>query len=184
MKTTVLSPLAVVLLTTGVLAQEAGLSRLPAVEARFEQVDTRFTLLEEENAKLRERLEILEDATCGCDICDCACICPGITFSIDWLYWQLHQDGLDYATWHNTGVPAVSYDQHSVNVGRDSGVRSRICYLMVNGWELAFAYTYFHTSGIGPRITRPPFPMADVEPSRIDRAIGLSGFIESSFRFD
>ena len=76
MKTFAFSPLAVVLLATGVLAQQPQLSRLPSVETRLEQHDKLLASLQAENAELRE---LLENEICGCDVCDCACIAVAST---------------------------------------------------------------------------------------------------------
>jgi hypothetical protein len=107
----------------------------------------RTELLEGEVAALRERLDMLETGSCNDPGCCSACVCPGWTLNVDYLNWTLRRRDLDFAISTDDGALAVGAGVvHELEFDRDSGLRAGLAYMTKTGWEIAFGYTYFHTS--------------------------------------
>ena len=107
----------------------------------------RTELLEGELAALRERLDMLETGNCNDPGCSPACVSPGWTLNVDYLNWTLRRRDLDFAISTDDSALAVGAGVvHELEFDRDSGVRAGLAYMTKAGWEIAFTYTYFHTS--------------------------------------
>jgi hypothetical protein len=100
---------------------------------------------------LRERLDLLEAGGSygkapGAKSAVC---CPGWLVSVDYLSWDLHQRGTDFAITTDDAALAVgSGAVHRLEMDRDSGFRLNLGYRLASGWELAAGYTYFHTAAV------------------------------------
>lgn len=79
--------------------------------------------------------------------CDCT-PSSGLVASAEWINWQAHRGGLDFASFVDpiwltpATLDALDYD-------RDNGLRVGLGYRFESGWDVTWNYTYFQTSAAG-----------------------------------
>lgn len=134
-------------LVTVVRGQGGQETRVDSVHA----VSASTAYLESEVAELRSRLDAFDRAGAvqrDYDYVEIAeAVCPGWLVSVDYLNWDLHQRGTDFAIPTDDGALAIgSGSVQHVEMDRDSGFRMNLGYRLASGWELAAGYTYFATS--------------------------------------
>jgi len=124
------------------LIQEASTDSVHAVsastaylESEIAELKSRMDAMDSSGAAQRDNLKIAE------------AVCPGWLVSVDYLNWDLHQRGTDFAV--TTDDSALSIGEgsvHHLEMDRDLGFRLNAGYRFATGWELAAGYTYFATS--------------------------------------
>jgi hypothetical protein len=79
------------------------------------------------------------------------CDCPpasGVIASAEWLNWQAHRGGLDFASFVDP-IWLTPATLESLDYDRDNGLRVGLGYLFDSGWDVGWNYTYFRTSAAG-----------------------------------
>ncbi len=79
------------------------------------------------------------------------CDCPpstGVMASAEWLNWQAHRGGLDFASFVDP-IWLTPATRESLDYDRDNGLRVGLGYRFDSGWDVGWNYTYFRTSAAG-----------------------------------
>lgn len=77
-------------------------------------------------------------------------------FELEYLHWQPHQRGLDFAVAEDGTAITVGHGQiQNLELDRDNGFRSAIRYQTKTGWSFGGRYTYFDSDGTAT-VERPP----------------------------
>jgi hypothetical protein len=126
----------------GTFAEESRTGSVQAVsastaylESEVAEIKSRMNAMDRAGAVQRSYAEITE------------AVCPGWLVSVDYLYWDLHRRGSDFALTTDDSALAVGRGAvHHLEMDRDSGFRLNAGYRFATGWELAAGYTYFATS--------------------------------------
>jgi hypothetical protein len=80
-----------------------------------------------------------------------SCDCPpssGVVASAEWLNWQAHRGGLDFASFVDP-IWLTPAARESLDYDRDNGLRLGLGYRFASGWDVSWNYTYFQTSAAG-----------------------------------
>ena len=79
------------------------------------------------------------------------CDCPpasGLVASVEWLNWQAHRGGLDFASFVDP-IWLTPATLESLDYDRDNGLRVGLGYRFDSGWDVTWNFTYFRTSAAG-----------------------------------
>ena len=80
----------------------------------------------------------------------------GLTASAEWLDWQAHRQGLDYAVFSGTNSFAP-LAQESLLLPRNGGMRAELGYRFPSLWQIGWTYTNFFSESQSTA-TRTAFP--------------------------
>jgi hypothetical protein len=116
--------------------------------AVLEEYVERTAALETELDVISQRLESLETTGYAKSSADTCSACPAWSVRLEYLNWAVRRHDLDFAiATDDTALAVGAGAVQRVELDRGSGVRAGIAYLTRSNWEIAFGYTYFHTSG-------------------------------------
>ncbi len=114
--------------------------------ASDEALMDRLDRLEEEIATLSVRAPNSDpaiDLSCHC------CQPQGWFATVDWINWQVRQRERNQILAGVTGLPFLQDTVRPVEFNRANGVRASLGYEFIDGWQLAFIYSYLHPHGKG-----------------------------------